>query len=80
MSDGSTFRSISDNGKWAVAYGVDDASSSDAFPKLVNLSDKSVTELTAGLGVLSCLAAGGHTYLIGRTPSAKILLKAFAEL
>ena len=57
MSDGSTFRSISDNGKWAVAYGVDDASSSDAFPKLVNLSDKSVTELTAGLGVLSCLAA-----------------------
>lgn len=29
---------------------------------------------------LSCLAAGGHTYLIGRTPSAKILLKAFAEV
>ncbi len=29
---------------------------------------------------LSCLAAGGHTYLIGRTPSAKILLKAFSEV
>ena len=29
---------------------------------------------------LACLAAGGHTYLIGRTPSAKILLKAFAEV
>ena len=29
---------------------------------------------------LSCLAAGGHTYLIGRTPSPKILLKAFAEI
>ncbi len=28
---------------------------------------------------LACLAAGGHTYLIGRTPSPKILLKAFAE-
>jgi len=29
---------------------------------------------------LSCLAAGGHTYLIGRTPSPKILLKAFSEI
>lgn len=29
---------------------------------------------------LSCLAAGGHTYLIGRTPSAKVLLKAFSEV
>jgi len=29
---------------------------------------------------LACLAAGGHTHLIGRTPSAKILLKAFAEV
>ena len=29
---------------------------------------------------LACLAAGGHTYLIGRTPSAKILLKAFVEV
>ena len=29
---------------------------------------------------LCCLAAGGHTYLIGRTPSPKILLKAFAEI
>ena len=30
--------------------------------------------------LLSCLAAGGHTYLIGRTPAPKVLLKAFAEV
>jgi long-chain acyl-CoA synthetase len=29
---------------------------------------------------LSCLAAGGHTWLVGRTPSPKILLKAFSEV
>ena len=29
---------------------------------------------------LACLAAGGHTYLVGRTPSPKILLQAFAEV
>ena len=29
---------------------------------------------------LSCLAAGGHTWLVGRTPSPKILLKAFEEI
>ena len=29
---------------------------------------------------LCCLAAGGHSYLIGRTPSPKILLQAFAEV
>ena len=29
---------------------------------------------------LSCLAAGGHSWLIGRTPSPKILLKAFSEV
>ena len=29
---------------------------------------------------LACLAAGGHAYLIGRTPSPKILMKAFAEV
>ena len=29
---------------------------------------------------LSCLAAGGHTWLVGRTPSPKILLQAFAEV
>ena len=29
---------------------------------------------------LSCLVAGGHSWLIGRTPSPKILLKAFAEI
>ena len=30
--------------------------------------------------LLSCLAAGGHTWLVGRTPSPKILLKAFEEV
>ena len=29
---------------------------------------------------LSCLAAGGHTYLIGRTPAPKVLLQAFVEV
>ena len=29
---------------------------------------------------LCCLAAGGHVYLVGRTPAPKILLKAFAEV
>lgn len=29
---------------------------------------------------LACLAAGGHSYLIGRTPSPKILMKAFSEV
>ena len=29
---------------------------------------------------LGCLAAGGHAWLIGRTPSPKILLKAFSEI
>ena len=29
---------------------------------------------------LACLAAGGHTWFIGRTPSPKILLKAFEEV
>ena len=29
---------------------------------------------------LACIAAGGHTWLVGRTPSPKILLKAFSEI
>ncbi|MCQ2342921.1 MAG: AMP-binding protein [Paludibacteraceae bacterium] len=29
---------------------------------------------------LGCLAAGGHTYFIGRTPAPKVLLQAFAEV
>jgi len=29
---------------------------------------------------LCCLASGGHTWLVGRTPAPKILLKAFAEV
>lgn len=30
--------------------------------------------------LLACLAAGGHTHLIGRTPSPRVLLQAFAEV
>lgn len=29
---------------------------------------------------LACLVAGGHTWLVGRTPSPKILLQAFAQV
>jgi len=29
---------------------------------------------------LACLAAGGHVFLVGRTPAPKILLKAFADV
>ena len=29
---------------------------------------------------LACLAAGGHTWLVGRTPAPKILLKAFTDV
>ena len=38
MSDGSTIHAMSDNGKWAVAYGVSDATSAYSFPKLVDLT------------------------------------------
>ena len=30
--------------------------------------------------LLGCLSAGGHSWLIGRTPAPKVLLKAFAEV
>ena len=46
FSDGSTFRAISDNGKWAIAHGVNSASSQDAYPKLINLETKEVIDLT----------------------------------
>jgi len=54
--------------------------------KLVNQDSRHVTFLPlahaygCAFDFLACLAAGGHTYLVGRTPSPKILLKAFAEI
>jgi len=53
---------------------------------LVNQDSRHVTFLPlahaygCAFDFLACLAAGGHTYLVGRTPSPKILLKAFAEI
>lgn len=45
LNDGSTIHSMSDNGKWAVAYGMSDATSTYSFPKILNLSEHTVTEL-----------------------------------
>ena len=53
---------------------------------LVNRDSRHVTFLPlahaygCAFDFLACIAAGGHTYLVGRTPSPKILLKAFAEI
>ena len=53
---------------------------------LVNENSRHVTFLPlahaygCAFDFLACLAAGGHTWLIGRTPSPKILLKAFSEI
>ncbi len=53
---------------------------------LVSRSSRHVTFLPlahaygCAFDFLSCLAAGGHTWLVGRTPSPKILLKAFSEI
>ena len=51
MSDGSTFRAMSDNGKWAIAYGPN-ANDQDAFPKLINLQTKETINLADGDGVI----------------------------
>jgi long-chain acyl-CoA synthetase len=54
--------------------------------QLVSRSSRHVTFLPlahaygCAFDFLSCLAAGGHTWLVGRTPSPKILLKAFSEI
>jgi long-chain acyl-CoA synthetase len=54
--------------------------------ELVSRSSRHVTFLPlahaygCAFDFLSCLAAGGHTWLVGRTPSPKILLKAFSEI
>ena len=45
MTDGSTIHGMSDNGKWAVGYGVNDATSLYSFPKLVNLTEHTQREL-----------------------------------
>lgn len=52
MSDGSTFRALSDNGKWAIAYGANDATSQDAYPKLINLETKEITNLADENGAI----------------------------
>ena len=52
MSDGSTFRAMSDNGKWAVAYGSNDATSQDAFPKFINLTTGEITNLADETGAI----------------------------
>lgn len=55
MSDGSTIHGMSDNGKWAVAYGVSDATSAYSFPKFVNFTTHTQedilteTELNSGI-------------------------------
>lgn len=51
MSDGSTFRAMSDNGKWAIAYGPN-SNDQDAFPKLINLVTKETINLADGDGVI----------------------------
>ena len=45
MSDGSTIHGMSDNGKWAIGYGVNDATSAYSFPKLVNFTAHTHKEL-----------------------------------
>ena len=45
MSDGSTIHAMSDNGKWAVAYGVSEATSAYSFLKLVNLTAHTQEEI-----------------------------------
>lgn len=57
MSDGATFRAMSDNGEWAVAFGANEANSLDAYPKLVHLTDQSVIALDEGLNLPTSSAA-----------------------
>ena len=45
FNDGSLLHSMSNNGKWAVAYGADAASSAYSFPKLINLETQEVKDL-----------------------------------
>ena len=57
MSDGSTIHGMSDNGKWAVAYGVNDATSAYSFPKLVNFTTHTQQELLTQNETLSGIEA-----------------------
>ena len=45
LSDGSTIHSMSDNGKWAVAYGVSEATSAYSFPKLLDFTTHTTQEI-----------------------------------
>ena len=45
LSDGSTIHSMSDNGKWAVAYGVSEATSAYSFPKLLDFTNHTTQEI-----------------------------------
>ena len=45
MTDGSTIHAMSDNGKWAVAYGISDATSSYSFPKLIDFTNHTQQEI-----------------------------------
>lgn len=47
MSDGSVIRGMSDNGKWAVAYGSN-AANEYSFPKIVDVASGVMTEVLAG--------------------------------
>jgi hypothetical protein len=45
FNDGSAIYSMSDNGEWAVAYGINDATSTYSFPKIIDLTNHTATEL-----------------------------------
>ena len=45
LSDGSTIHSMSDNGKWAVAYGVSEATSAYSFTKLLDFTNHTTQEI-----------------------------------
>ena len=55
MSDGSTIHGMSDNAKWAVAYGISEATSAYSYPKLLNFTTHtqqeilSETEINSGI-------------------------------
>ena len=53
MSDGSVIRGMSDNGKWAVAYGSSSATSEYSYPKLVDIEKGVVTELLSASDIES---------------------------
>lgn len=58
MADGSLLHGMSDNGRWAVAYGVDPASSAYNYAKIVDLATQQVTPIVPedGTEIYGCLA------------------------